>query len=444
MLGLDKLYSFHRFWISRLFHASSAVFSTLIVSPSMTLASPLTESVRQLSDCFAAYIGFLFDGARCLIKRFFLGTGVSMVTVWTSVLLYASFYHFYVPTASLVRPAHFQFRVCPNGVGMCSFPTTNITLCAPNCAEVLGRGQQYRVILQLLIPDSAPNRDVGMFMIQGKMYDQQGTVIQKSSRAAAVKYQSDTLKLIQTFVLSPFYVTAFAEETQTLAIELFEDFRDDYYQPAVGVLLEIHSRYLSFYSAELQFHACYAGLKYYLFYYPVICAVCGIAFNSVWLTAVFLLTWYRLGLGMLEVWFMGAAGDPAEGPDADGRDREMDSRNGECLRGQGEEAESVRNYIQPFTVMTSAKTLDPAESVGGTSTLKQPVTEALSDQQVKPSNDSRSHIQPLTDAASATKQKESKEPAAKTAVKLKEGGGGADSCEERGKLRYGMKMFGAW
>ena len=40
--------------------------------------------------------------------------------------------------------------------------------------------------------------------------------------------------------------------------------------------------------------------RYYLFYYPLSCAFLGILFNCLWVTVAFTLTWYKLGLELLD------------------------------------------------------------------------------------------------------------------------------------------------
>jgi len=239
-------------------------------------------------------------GAEYTAKRVFVLSGIVSVTVWLSFMLYASFYRMYVPAPSISRPAHFVFKICSSGVGICSFPTANITLSPENQAKILGRGQQYLVVLALDVPDSHSNRDLGQFMVTIKVYDRDQDFVQESARAVTLRYQSDLLKTIETIILSPLYITGFTEQTQHLTIELFDAFWDDYYRPAVGVVLELQSFQLTFYSAQLQFHARYSGLRYYMYYYPLASAVFGVLFNCGWVSVLFTLSWYKLGLELLD------------------------------------------------------------------------------------------------------------------------------------------------
>ncbi|XP_076464227.1 seipin-like isoform X2 [Babylonia areolata] len=307
-------------------------------------------------------------GAMSAAKKVAICVVLFVVILWVSILLYASFYHAYVPAATIVRPAHFKFRVCPSGAGMCSFPMANVTLGAENRAEVLGRGQQYFVLLEMEVPDSVPNRDLGMFMVMIRMFDRYGVITQESARAVSLKYQSDLLKMIETVILSPLYITGFAKEIQTLNVNLFDSFWDDYYRPSVGTLLEIHSRHLVFYSAKIHFHASYGGLRHYLFHYPLSCAFLGVLFNCLWLTPALLIPLYSFGLGLLN-----------EKPpfndhgDGGGQSQETTLRAGEGFeeigrRGSGEteqdpmEVETVSRYVlQPFTMVSFVPPSSPSQ-----------------------------------------------------------------------------------
>ena len=74
-------------------------------------------SVYYVRDLVRRYVTWwknsatnLLYGAKYAVKRVAICAGLVVVVVWVSVLLYASFYHVYVPSASILRPAHFKFR----------------------------------------------------------------------------------------------------------------------------------------------------------------------------------------------------------------------------------------------------------------------------------------------------------------------------------------------
>lgn len=308
----------------------------------------IVSFVNRVIERWKRFVSYAFDNLQNTVKRVAVVLSAAFVIIWIAVLLYASFYHVHVPSASIIRSAHFKFRVCPAGVGMCSFPMANITLGAAGRAEVLGKGQQYRVFLEMEVPDSAPNRDLGMFMVIIKVYDRHGVIVQESSRATALKYQSDLLTTIQTLFWSPLYVLGFFEQKQNLNIELFEEYLDDVYHPAVGVLIEIHSRQLELYSAQLKLHASYSGLRYYMFYWPLTSAFFGICFNCLWLSLLALLSWYKLGVQEVL--------DEEETKPLTIQQRE--ERVKTLIEGDRhitEDRQRGRGYVQPFTITPACR-----------------------------------------------------------------------------------------
>ncbi|XP_005097912.2 seipin isoform X2 [Aplysia californica] len=218
-----------------------------------------------------------------------------LTILFMAVLLYAAFLHLYLPTAEIVRPVHFSFSVCPTGHGLCSFPSANITFWNQDGTrkEILGAGQYYRVVLDLDMPDTPTNRNLGMFQVMMQMYDRDGYISAESKRTAMPKYRSLVMRMLDVFVLSPFYFFELMEQKQLLDVELFSYFVDDYYHPSVGAKIEIQSHMIQFYSARLKFFANFSGLKYILYYWPMMSALGGILYNAMIITAFLLLAIYK-------------------------------------------------------------------------------------------------------------------------------------------------------
>ncbi|XP_064601817.1 seipin-like [Liolophura sinensis] len=213
--------------------------------------------------------------------------------LWLSVFLYASFYYTYMPAESHVKPVHFSFRVCENGEGLCSFPSANVSLVKDNKDEILAKGQVYRIMLELDLPESPTNQYLGMFMVSVQMYDKNREILQTSSRAAILRYRSALLETMNTFVFSPMFLSGLTEQKQILPIELFPQYVDNPYKPSVGALIEIQNQKIQFYSASLRIYANFTGLRYLMFNWPVSCAVFGIGTNMFFLSAIALLSWYH-------------------------------------------------------------------------------------------------------------------------------------------------------
>ncbi|BFZ11739.1 hypothetical protein BsWGS_14778 [Bradybaena similaris] len=254
----------------------------------------LTWPLRKLHASLIYMADYMFSKTISTLQKLLFVWSVIIVLVVVSLMLYATFYTSYVPTAEISRPVHLAFSVCSSGVGICSFPSGNVTFWNEDgtIQEGLGPGQPYTVHLVLEMPDSQANRDLGMFMLVVKMYDSDGYISAVSQRSTIFRYRSVFMRAVHMTLLSPLYFLGILEQKKTLTAELFSHFVDDYYHQSVGATVEIHSHKIELYSATLIISAKFTGLKYLLHNWPLLSAVCAFWFNllilAVGVTAVVL------------------------------------------------------------------------------------------------------------------------------------------------------------
>uniref|UniRef100_A0A6I8PGZ5 Seipin n=1 Tax=Ornithorhynchus anatinus TaxID=9258 RepID=A0A6I8PGZ5_ORNAN len=165
---------------------------------------------------------------RCLLQAGVLACTV-LLLLWVSVFLYGSFYYSYMPTVSHLSPVHVVYRSdCDSpGPTLCSFPTANVTLVKSGRDRALMYGQPYRISLELELPESPVNRELGMFMVTIACYTRGGRVISSSARSAMLHYRSALLRHLDTLVFSSLLLSGFAEQKQLLEVELYADYRED-------------------------------------------------------------------------------------------------------------------------------------------------------------------------------------------------------------------------
>lgn len=212
---------------------------------------------------------------------------------WLSVFFYGTFYYYYVPIVLQEKPVYFQFRVCENGIGMCTFPMANVSLIKEGRDEVFKRGQPYKIILDMNIPESPANKGLGMFMTEIRMYNRKGETVQTSSRSGNLHYRSELLLVLETLVFSPFLVFGYMQQKQALSVELFPHYLDDTYNQAFGAVLEVQSLKVEIYSAILRIFAQFYGVRYFLYYWPLTSAIIGISINFFLLSLVAMLSWIQ-------------------------------------------------------------------------------------------------------------------------------------------------------
>ncbi|KAM5182725.1 seipin isoform 2-T2 [Callospermophilus lateralis] len=245
---------------------------------------------------WAQEVGHVLAGrARRLLLQFGVLFCTILLLLWVSVFLYGSFYYSYMPTVSHLSPVHFYYRTdCDSSTtSLCSFPVANVSLAKSGRDRVLMYGQPYRITLELELPESPVNQDLGMFLVTVSCYTRGGRIISTSSRSVMLHYRSDLLQMLDTLVFSSLLLFGFAEQKQLLEVELYADYRENSYVPTTGAIIEIHSKRIQMYGAYLRIHAHFTGLRYLLYNFPMTCAFIGVASNFTFLSVIVLFSYMQ-------------------------------------------------------------------------------------------------------------------------------------------------------
>nr|CAH0111538.1 unnamed protein product [Daphnia galeata] len=213
--------------------------------------------------------------------------------LWLSVFIYVTFYYSYVPAISHIRPVHLEFNSCQDALGVCSNPSANVTL--THQRQLLQSNQPYNIIIDLELPESEANKQLGMFMVQVTLTGKNGKFIAISKRSAMLRYKSWILHFLGTVMFSPAMLLGpIMEEKQILKVEMFSEFLEAPDNPVTNVKVEIESRWVQLYSAKLRIQAEFVGLRYFMFYWPTISATIGVSTHVVLLSFLVGYIWYRL------------------------------------------------------------------------------------------------------------------------------------------------------
>ncbi|XP_057582587.1 seipin isoform X1 [Hippopotamus amphibius kiboko] len=245
---------------------------------------------------WAQEVGHVLAGrARKLLLQFGVLFCTILLLLWVSVFLYGSFYYSYMPTVSHLSPVHFYYRTdCDSSASLlCSFPVANVSLAKGGRDRVLMYGQPYRVTLELELPESPVNQDLGMFLVTISCYTRGGRIISTSSRSVMLHYRSNLLQMLDTLVFSSLLLFGFAEQKQVLEVELYPEYRENSYVPTTGAVIEIHSKRIQLYGAYLRIHAHFTGLRYLLYNFPMTCAFIGVASNFTFLSVIVLFSYMQ-------------------------------------------------------------------------------------------------------------------------------------------------------
>ncbi|XP_073676795.1 BSCL2 lipid droplet biogenesis associated, seipin, like isoform X2 [Garra rufa] len=213
---------------------------------------------------------------------------VILLVFWVALFLYGSFYYSFMPTANFITPVYFFYRTdCPSPHhSVCSFPVANVSLLKNGKHQVMTYGQPYQISLELEMPESPSNQDLGMFLVKMTPYSEAGQIVDTSARSA-----------LGTVVFSPMLLTGASEQKQSVIVELYSEFKDDPYKPTIGAIIEIHSQRIQIYKAHLYIFAHFTGIRYLLYHFPLISAVIGVMSNFTFLSMIVVLSYLQFNLG---------------------------------------------------------------------------------------------------------------------------------------------------
>lgn len=124
-------------------------------------------------------IVFAPQAQRAMVKTFIIIIVVAWILL-TSVTAYITFYQRYIPKNAHIEPIYFQYTGLQQPQGYVQFPKTDLSL------QTLRHQQAYDVSIQLHVPTSDINFNLGNFMVNVELEAKNGIVLAESSRP--VKY----------------------------------------------------------------------------------------------------------------------------------------------------------------------------------------------------------------------------------------------------------------
>uniref|UniRef100_A0A8C1HP24 Seipin n=1 Tax=Cyprinus carpio carpio TaxID=630221 RepID=A0A8C1HP24_CYPCA len=223
---------------------------------------------------------------------------VILLVFWVASFLYGSFYYSFMPTDNFITPVYFYRTDCPSPHhSVCSFPVANVSLLKNGKHQVMTYGQPYQITLELEMPESPANQELGMFLVKMTPYSKAGQIVDVSARSAMLHYHSSLLQALGTVVFSPMLLTGASEQKQPVIVELYSEFKDDSYKPTVGAVIEIHSQHIQIYRAHLYIFAQFTGIRYLMYHLPLISALIGVMSNFAFLSLIIVLSFLQFNLG---------------------------------------------------------------------------------------------------------------------------------------------------
>ena len=132
----------------------------------------------------------------------------------------------------------------------------------------LGIGEYYDVSIEIELPESYANRDAGVFMLNLTLYAENTTLIATAGRPLLLKYKSNFLTYIQTFVFFPFYFLGLLQEKQTINSLMFENYQENFKLQTKAIYVSISSPKIEIYESSMHFSLKPQGLDRLILYWP--------------------------------------------------------------------------------------------------------------------------------------------------------------------------------
>ncbi|KAI8645962.1 putative adipose-regulatory protein-domain-containing protein [Parasitella parasitica] len=208
-----------------------------------------------------------------------------IVVVWiflTSFTAYLTFYQRYIPKTAHIEPIYFQYTNIER-------PWGKVYFSGPNPNMPLRHEQAYDVSVQLHVPASDVNFDLGNFMVHAQLLTRNGTVLAESNRPAILRYQSYAQRILHVMAKALPLLIGWTEESQHINVVLLESFVEKKAAPVTQAHVKLSSFKLQVYDAHISVIADFRGLRYYMYHrrvstafifivlFTMIEAVCAIA-----------------------------------------------------------------------------------------------------------------------------------------------------------------------
>lgn len=165
--------------------------------------------------------------------------------------------------------------------GEAVYPSGEVEL---SLGEVMAQ-QEYDVQIELLVPLSPMNRDLGNFMVDVEMYSAENKVLLKARRPAIIPYRSGLPGFLATVLRAPLVLVRLMSESEWLVVRVAERW---VFQSAArapeGLRVTLGARRIQTYMVRVRFRARLSGLRNFMYSYRLVAA--GLFVSVFWVIEV--------------------------------------------------------------------------------------------------------------------------------------------------------------
>ncbi|KAG9290468.1 hypothetical protein G9A89_002443 [Geosiphon pyriformis] len=224
---------------------------------------------------------------RVAVKSIFVAI-VAVTLVSVAFISYLGFYWLYVPKIYHVKPVYLQYHQDTLPTAMINFTTSG--------SRFLTAGQAYDVTVDLYVPTSQKNIELGNFMIRLQLNSEQANneTVQNERRPCILTYQSPLLRVFYTLWRLIPLILGYAKEDQLLVVKMVENMIEDPNKRVSHGYITLSDPRLETYDVKIRFDAHFRGLRYFMYYYPVATATTFISLFLFWELLFSFVAWRNL------------------------------------------------------------------------------------------------------------------------------------------------------
>ncbi|BFZ58735.1 hypothetical protein PYCC9005_005800 [Savitreella phatthalungensis] len=233
------------------------------------------------------------DVLRALLNSVAL-VGSLTALLGVSALSFIIFYYYNVPAHQVLMPVHLQFHG--------DAPWAKLDL--PFSPNKLLTGQPYDISIDIALPDSPNNHQIGNFMVSLEFFagvagESDGDVpLIASSRPNILRYKSPAIHWSGTVLKAGAVLGGWTREEQHLSTRLYEGYTFDagWRSSSHYARISLSSPELAVYSCSLRFQSRLQGLAWWLYNYRL---PSFFVFSSLfWLSSVLftIVTWFGVSM----------------------------------------------------------------------------------------------------------------------------------------------------
>lgn len=238
---------------------------------------------------------------KCTLKTAAALAFNAVLVIWAALGLTWALRSFALPShAYLSVPLNFAFSTCRHGDGVCSFPVANASLKHADGGSLLSPGLPYWLRVELHLPDSPPNRALGMFLLRLRLWDTSKVLLVERERSTSVPYRSWALRALRTALHLPLLLFTDSDaEYHTIGIDFFTDFQDSPLRRLGGLSVEVQSRRLVMMDGRLRLSAVFGHLGGFLYWWPITSSTIIAGLIGACLAWLSFLYWARRGIAAI-------------------------------------------------------------------------------------------------------------------------------------------------